>query len=350
MQPGTRSGSFVRLGSSLICAARTYRDGLSLLAVDPVAKSHRILLPELRTLLLLPFEICELGATRAIFVGSDASNFPVLGVTDGTRSGTQFLKRLSKTPSLIQLTSLGSRVLFIDGIGTALGSEPYITDGTPQGTQLVKDLAPGSESSYCVVLGVDPTRSRALLAAQLRTGPALVVTDGSPAGTVTLTPARDFGLDAGIAWLDSKRFVFQGRDTTNGAEPWVSDGTPNGTKQIADLRVGVDSSTPQRFITLGGRAYFRASDGQSFSLYSTDGSSVTKHVVLGGLASRQFEEPTLYQGRIYFTSSTPAHGIELFSTDGTAQGTGIVADLELGAASSEPRTLTVAGSSLYFSA
>ena len=55
-----------------------------------------------------------------------------------------------------------------------------------------------------------------------------------------------------------------------------------------------------------------------------------------------------YNGFLYFTGSDPAHGTELWRTDGTPAGTGLVADLNPGAGSSGSGPLGVAGGTLYF--
>ncbi len=54
------------------------------------------------------------------------------------------------------------------------------------------------------------------------------------------------------------------------------------------------------------------------------------------------------QGITYFVASDPAHGFELWRTDGSATGTYLVADVQPGAVGSLPRDLTVMGDRLYF--
>ncbi len=55
-----------------------------------------------------------------------------------------------------------------------------------------------------------------------------------------------------------------------------------------------------------------------------------------------------YNGAVYFASSDPAHGVELWRTDGTDAGTGPFLDLQPGTNGSYPSKLTVSGGKLYF--
>jgi ELWxxDGT repeat protein len=57
-----------------------------------------------------------------------------------------------------------------------------------------------------------------------------------------------------------------------------------------------------------------------------------------------------HRGTLYFVAATPAEGLELWQSDGTAAGTFLHTDIAPGPTSSEPQDLTVAGNKLYFSA
>ncbi|PYQ26704.1 MAG: hypothetical protein DMF56_23270 [Acidobacteria bacterium] len=61
-------------------------------------------------------------------------------------------------------------------------------------------------------------------------------------------------------------------------------------------------------------------------------------------------EFTAWNGRTYFVATTDAPGTELWSTDGTSQGTRIVADIIPGSASSNPSSLTVVNGTLLLTA
>ena len=59
---------------------------------------------------------------------------------------------------------------------------------------------------------------------------------------------------------------------------------------------------------------------------------------------------TRFNGAVYFAASDGVHGLELWKTDGTANGTGMVKDILPGPVGSMPWQLVAVGSRLYFAA
>jgi ELWxxDGT repeat protein len=55
--------------------------------------------------------------------------------------------------------------------------------------------------------------------------------------------------------------VFAADDRVHGVEPWISDGTPEGTVLLADVAPGPASSSPEGFTPVRNRIYFSADDG-----------------------------------------------------------------------------------------
>src|SRR5204862_4766957 len=55
-------------------------------------------------------------------------------------------------------------------------------------------------------------------------------------------------------------------------------------------------------------------------------------------------------GLLFFRATTPAPGYELWSSDGTPAGTGLVADINPGTGGSLPQNLTAFGSGILFRA
>lgn len=105
--------------------------------------------------------------------------------------------------------------------------------------------------------------------------------------------------------------LLQGGDLDRGCELWRSDGTGPGTSAVADIYPGPSHSNPACLTRApNGLVYFRAADGVSAASGET----------------------------------------ELWRTDGTAQGTRLVADLKPGPLGSSPGCAVAAGRYLYFSA
>ncbi len=74
-----------------------------------------------------------------------------------------------------------------------------------------------------------------------------------------------------------KGVVFTASTSEYGAEVFVSDGTAEGTRLLADLVPGPASSNPRSFVRVGDLVYFTAENGAArLDLYETDGAGATR--------------------------------------------------------------------------
>jgi len=189
--------------------------------------------------------------------------------------------------------------------------------------------------------------------------------------------------------LDQIRF-FAANTRASGAEPWKTDGTPQGTVLIHDIFPGQASSSPGYFCRYGNRAYFVAehpSEGRI--LYQSEGSpggthpvnllddnnapfvipalelvplerglvlstyvpfdrasrpddielgfltrddrgelnTFTVHELRRGAYGSSPRHLTRVEEQVFFTADDGIHGEELWITDGTAEGTHLVRDI-----------------------
>ncbi len=152
--------------------------------------------------------------------------------TDGTPSKTKILKRFDH-PLLSQFGSLGSKVVFTNA-DLLHASEVWVTDGTTQGTKLLKDLTIGSRSSQPAEF--TRVQNRIVFRATTpNTGKELFVTDGTSKGTKLLKDIWPGKWD-GISFyprffrLGSRHVGFLADDGIKGMQIWITDGTPSGTK------------------------------------------------------------------------------------------------------------------------
>ena len=150
-----------------------------------------------------------------------------------------------------------------------------------------------------------------------------------------------------------KLFMFQGP----GAEPWVTDGSAEGTKMI-DVYPG-GTSFAYGFTRFKGNFYFHANDGvNGFELWKSDGTPEGTKLVkdinpgMGSSFHYRFAEFVAYKGALYFQANDGVHGFELWKTDGTEAGTTLVEDIHTlsPAGNSNPGRFTVMNEVLYFSA
>ncbi len=134
---------------------------------------------------------------------------------------------------------------------------------------------------------------------------------------------------------------------------WVTDGSPSGTIQLS----------PNLYFRstgglLNGKFFFGAtSPGTGTELYSTDGTvagtSLVKDIYPGTIGSFPYQNFALLNGYLYFTAITPTEGRELWRTNGTAAGTTLVKDIYPGSTGSNTGTgynLMSNGSFLLFGA
>jgi len=183
----------------------------------------------------------------------------------------------------------------------------------------------------------------------------------------------------------------------SGYEPWRSDGTTAGTFMIEEMRAGTNSSLPAAWcaldrdvifsaasdtdtglfvtqgvasdvtlvktgfaiwgtesVAMGGQVYLAGSevgDGGDKELWKTDGAtSVRVKDINPGAVSSYPEDLVAIGTTLYFTANDGTHGVELWSSDGTAAGTSLVQDIYPGLLPSSPDDLTAVGDRLFMQA
>lgn len=161
------------------------------------------------------------------------------------------------------------------------GKELWKTDGTEQGTVLVKDIKPGAASSFPSSL----TKSGSTLyfiADDGLFGRELWKTDGTENGTEMIKDINSTSTTHQIGNLFDYNgtLVFRADDGFTGLELWKSSGTPNTTILIKDIFEGGIPSTPSNFAIHNSYLYFRATGSFGTELYRTAGDELSTELVL----------------------------------------------------------------------
>lgn len=256
---------------------------------------------------------------KLLFGGRVTSSDYELWITDGTPGGTTLVKDIytggwsSPVPVIVS----GSKAYFT-ATDLEHGRELWVTDGTPAGTTLVADLNGSSLSSAPSAF---VQRNGLVYFAALG---QLYVTDGTAAGTVSLAT----GVEPASIGVMSDRVVFLGTDETNGRELWSTDGTPAGTALLKDINPGPAPSwggIGASFVSRGSSLLFFAEDATyGRELWITDGTAdgtaLVKDVTPGPHSS-QFEGLVASDEGAFFI----ADGTTLWFTDGTEAGTIVLA-------------------------
>jgi ELWxxDGT repeat protein len=236
--------------------------------------------------------------------------------TNGTSSSTI---KVIGTSIFNGKLALANGKLWIGGDNGSTGRELWTSDGTTEGTVLVKDIAPGSTPSF----GVNSS---------------------SPEGFTVFD-----------GWV-----YFAASDAVNGRELWRTDGTAANTTLVKDIYndgftgLFAAGSSPDRFAPGRDALLFAARDADhGYELWRTDGTSAGTTLVkdiFTGLTDSTIRSMMNVGGTIYFTADDGVHGRELWTTDGTAAGTFMLADINPGPGSSNPMNLYNANGKLYFTA
>ena len=269
--------------------------------------------------------------------------------SDGTEAGTLPLREgLRSGAGLDPGTSAAAAgKLFFSAFDQQHGTELWVSDGTPEGTRLARDIRPGA--MYGAGSSSDPFELTALgdrvvfAATESAVGRELWVSDGSETGTVRVRDIRA-GFDGSMpAFLvrNGDRVFLAANDGVSGYELWVSDGTGQGTALAANLASEAGSFAAGESVAIASTLYFTGS-----GLWASDGSDAGT----ARLSEIPSEELTRVGGRIYFRGYDPVNSYELWTTNGTAEGTRLVRDIAPGAAQSSPHGLTAVGLRLYFRA
>ena len=218
---------------------------------------------------------------KLYFVAEGSPGSRVLWVTDGTEAGTKPLSEAlgvstgSTDPR--ELTNVGNKLFYVSGGAGGGYASLWVTDDTAPGTHLVVggsySPGPGTTLPFFIIAP-----------SQLTAGP-------------------------------NNKLVFRASSARTEDEPWISDGTPEGTFSL-DINPDVASfPTVSRGIVYNGRYYFTATlyrpDVNARGVFSTDGTEGSARFVVStsGQTATNF---TLFGGKLCFIA-----GSELWITDGT---------------------------------
>ncbi len=243
-------------------------------------------------------------------------------------------------------------VLFLILLLTLITKRQATIAATPENAPpyMVLDIEPQGESTprFFTAMGEKVYFSATTEA----DGYELWVTDGTSDGTYmvkNINPWPGGSLDVGPYYLT----VFQGMlyfsadDVTHGRELWKSDGTEAGTSMVIDINPD-DSSDPYRFVEMNGELYFVADDSSGNALWKTDGTEAgterISNVNVGG--NLVLVGDTLF----FYGYEPPFYDRELWKSDGTTAGTVLVKDINEGDFSSGPEQLTAVNNTLFFTA
>jgi ELWxxDGT repeat protein len=245
------------------------------------------------------------------FKANNGTSGEELWKSDGTPEGTMIVKDINTGgggAGIDHLTVVGSTLFFIANDGSN-SAELWKSDGTSAGTVMVKDINPGSNSS-------DPN---------------------------FLTAVGDL-------------LFFRAVHPSSGCELWVSDGTSNGTFMLKDIYSGAhpNNGYPESLTAVGNNLYFTVYN-TGYQLWKSNGTTAgTTLVKIIASTSGRAAELTAMGNTLFFSAQSPAAGTstgdELWASEGTDNSTWMVKDINPGSSSSSPERLAAVGNTIYFHA
>lgn len=291
---------------------------------------------------------------KLLFVGRTVQQTYRLYETDGTATGTQPVVDdgvyYTKVVPLLQSMPDGVPGLLVT---TTLaqgqtGIEPWVTDGTALGTQLLLDIVPGSQGSFpreffghagkVYFTAYDPIHGRELWVTDGTTAGTQLVHDGVP-GPTGLEPDVDGGVSFGGALFflsaDDRLWRYVEGQGAPAAHP---------------LPVGVTLERTELF-SVGGQAVARTRTASGRALHAFDPTTLSwsELVTIPTLHPKTGWESLVVGGQLYFRNYAKTEGFELWVSDGTSAGTGPVASITPGIGGVGPRGLFADGTSgVYF--
>lgn len=304
-----------------------------------------------------PYELGTIEGTM-YFAATNAAHSRNLWRTDGTRAGTTVVKDFGTgyDPGIAgEAVAIGGSLFFV-GRDSAHAAEIWKSDGTEEGTVLVKDISTQVFDDYPASshpLSLVAHDGALVFAADDGIhGYELWRSDGTEAGTFMvkeINPHPD--RPATVGWFSKAQggLVFNADDGVHGRELWRTDGTEAGTRLLKDINPGPSGSFTSLSVTrpaLDGSVFFIAFDGtHGQELWKSDGTEagtvLVKDLCPGschGLTSLFTINTAVVGGNLYFgtTDVRPGSDLrnELWTTNGTEEGTALVQDIAPGSTGS----------------
>lgn len=244
------------------------------------------------------------------------------------------------------LMDVGNGRLFFSAETIELGREPYLCGVQASGPVLIGDLRPGPDASEPAPLASDGQNYYFHASTTPRNRTVFVANGGIDAPQPLWNPlSPDF---LGAALLSTGELI-----VSSGDKLLRSDGTRPGTVDISAQTTQLLSPV-DHLVSVGTTAIFRAIVAETGAeLWATDGTDAGTGLVRDiwpGPADAEIGPFAVIGNEAWFQANDGIHGTELWKTDGTAEGTYLVKDIYPGTSGSDPHYFVEAGGRIYFCA
>ncbi len=360
ISPGLKSGensvlesSFVLINGSTFFSGNTEKNGTELWVSDGTALGTRLFKDINKTSGTSARRFREVG-DQTFF----ACNGGILGVSDGTLEGTKTFQVIVEgrgTGDEANLVEFGDKLIFV-GYDSEHGYELWTSDGTNAGTYMIKDIIPGTASSLereATKHSLSKIGDKIYFSANINsTTEAIWVTDGTPEGT---TKVADIRLSSGGQIPNGEEWHMPGFTLLNGQVYFLGIGSDGqglyktlGTPESTEFVYSINSSLRQIYTTKNGLVIVASTTDLYFSDGTTTGTGPLLTLNYGLSNGGGFA--TILNDELYFVENNPDNLMHsIYKTDGTPEGTVIIYD---GGTHSPPNTyindILTCGNYIYF--
>lgn len=272
---------------------------------------------------------------RRTFLKSIASSVAVLAAIGSAAAQAPYLVRDLNQRAEFSGSSPSNAVEVVPGVAVfpawtaEYGRELWRTDGTRNGTWLLKNIAPGAHSSF------QPTGSGANAIARASRGGVFIAaddlftrrlwrTDGTTQGTIPLYPQL-VPAWAPLLSLGQDVLFIASCESALTAQLFATDGSPGPARRVSDLNGRYDSANG--LYPLGasdGFAYYSVNRGWpgTLDIWRTDGTSQGTILVADAVLSDYSNPPSFSGSHALWTTTDDNAGesrVRLWSGDGATQ-------------------------------
>lgn len=299
---------------------------------------------------------------KLFFEATNGADGKQLWTSDGTSSGSQLFKKFTSSnyigATIRYFIEFNAKLYFLLD-DKVTGLELWSSDGTSSGTNLVKDINPTGNGFDALTSGAPVDPSFTIMNNKLYFkandgvhGLELWVTDGSVNGTqmvkdIYVSPSSSGFLGSGNArvcnfCVYNNKLYFAALEGGSGYYVWVSDGTEAGTKEFLS-KDNVNFNLANNFTVFNNKLYFYGSSNVQITpnvwetqagLWSTDGTAAGTTFIKGfnvidgdnGLSDETRPGALrVFNNKLYFAAAEPRDSqLHFYVSDGTSSGTTLI--------------------------